>query len=65
MYNTIISLTSRMKGDTEKLQKKDQANIENGNNKGIDQNDANSNDEKTFHAETKVLWYMAQSEKHR
>ena len=64
-YNTIMPLTSRVKGFAEKLQKKEQTNIENGNTKRPDQNDANTNDEKAFHAETKVLWYMAQSAKYR
>ncbi len=48
-----------------KRQSKDHTNLEHGNKGASGKNGESSNIEQAFHSEMKILWYMAQSEKHR
>ena len=57
--------SSRRKGSVKKRQSKDHTNLEHGNKRASGKHGENSNIERAFHSEMKILWYMAQSEKHR
>ena len=54
-----------MKANTKKVQNKDHTSLEHGNSEVIGKSGDNSNIEEVFHSEMKILWYMAQSAKHR